>query len=51
VEGARACGVASIGVTWGYGSRAELEAAGATWICERVDALEERLCAWLTAGS
>jgi phosphoglycolate phosphatase len=51
VEGARACGVASIGVTWGYGSRAELEAAGATWICERIDALEARLCAWLAAGS
>ena len=29
VEGARTNGVRSIGVTWGYGSRAELEAAGA----------------------
>lgn len=34
VEGARANGVRSLGVTWGYGDRAELEAAGATWICD-----------------
>lgn len=33
VEGARAVGARSIGVTWGYGSREELEAAGAGWIC------------------
>jgi len=30
VEGARANGLPSIGVLWGFGSRAELEAAGAT---------------------
>lgn len=34
VEGARANGVRSLGVTYGYGDRAELEAAGATWICD-----------------
>ena len=27
----------SIGVTWGYGSRAELEEAGATWIVDSTD--------------
>jgi phosphoglycolate phosphatase len=27
-------GIVSIGVTYGYGSRTELEAAGADWICE-----------------
>jgi phosphoglycolate phosphatase len=34
VEGARANGLRSLGVTYGYGDRAELEAAGATWICD-----------------
>lgn len=34
VEGARANGVASVGVLWGYGSRAELESAGADRVCE-----------------
>jgi phosphoglycolate phosphatase len=34
VEGARANGVRSLGVTYGYGDRAELSAAGATWICD-----------------
>jgi phosphoglycolate phosphatase len=29
VEGAHANGLQAIGVLWGYGSRAELEAAGA----------------------
>jgi phosphoglycolate phosphatase len=39
VEGARANGVRSIGVTWGYGSRAELEAAGADEIVSSVTEL------------
>lgn len=39
VEGARAVGISSIGVTWGFGDRAELEAAGATWICDSPDAV------------
>ena len=42
VFGARANGTYAIGVTWGYGSRAELEAAGADRV---VDELEELLAA------
>jgi phosphoglycolate phosphatase len=42
VRGARACGLAAIGVTWGYGTREELERAGAAWICETPAAV---LCA------
>ncbi|MBE6547445.1 MAG: HAD family hydrolase [Ruminococcaceae bacterium] len=38
VEGAKLCGIHSVGVTWGYGDRAELEAEGATYV---VDAVEE----------
>lgn len=34
IEGARANGVASIGVAWGFGSREELIAAGAGQVCE-----------------
>jgi phosphoglycolate phosphatase len=34
VRGARACGVDAIGVTYGYGSREELEREGASWICD-----------------
>jgi phosphoglycolate phosphatase len=43
VIGARANGVRSIGVLWGYGSRAELEAAGADTIAETVDDLRALL--------
>jgi phosphoglycolate phosphatase len=39
VEAASQCGVASVGVLWGYGSRAELEAAGAGWLAESPRAL------------
>lgn len=35
VDGARANGVSSVGVLWGYGGRDELEAAGATHIAAR----------------
>jgi phosphoglycolate phosphatase len=42
VLGARANGTSAVGVTWGYGSRAELEAAGANRV---VDTLEELLTA------
>jgi phosphoglycolate phosphatase len=38
VQGAQAHGLIAIGVTWGYGSRSELEAAGADHL---VDTLEE----------
>ena len=36
VEGAQAVGIDSIGVLWGFGSREELESAGATHIAEKV---------------
>jgi phosphoglycolate phosphatase len=42
VLGARAQAVAAIGVTWGYGSRSELEAAGADHV---VDTLEQLIAA------
>jgi phosphoglycolate phosphatase len=42
VHGARAHALAAIGVTWGYGSRAELQAAGAHHV---VDTLTELLAA------
>jgi len=32
VEAARACGLVAVGALWGYGSREELEAAGADWL-------------------
>jgi phosphoglycolate phosphatase len=32
-------GLASVGVTYGYGSREELHEAGATWICDDPDAI------------
>jgi phosphoglycolate phosphatase len=34
VVGAKANAVCSVGVTWGYGSRDELEMAGAEVICQ-----------------
>lgn len=34
IVGARGNGVKAIGVLWGYGNRAELEGAGADWLCE-----------------
>ena len=34
VAGARENGLRSLGITYGYGDRAELEAAGATWVCD-----------------
>ncbi len=36
VAGARANGVRSIGVTWGYGGRQELDEAGADLICDGI---------------
>jgi phosphoglycolate phosphatase len=44
IAGARACGVASCGVLWGYGNASELETAGATALVEQPDAL----AAWLS---
>ncbi len=40
VIGAEQCGLDSIGVLFGYGSREELEAAGATYIAETVKDIE-----------
>ena len=37
VDGAKQTGMASIGVLYGYGDRAELEGAGATYIAETVE--------------
>ncbi len=45
VVGAQANSVASIGVLWGYGSRRELEAAGAGRMCSSVAALPRCLFA------
>lgn len=39
VEGARECGIQCIGVTYGYGTREELEQAGAVYIAETVEDL------------
>ena len=39
VEGAKLCGIPCIGVSYGYGSREELEAAGADWIADSVEEL------------
>ena len=43
VLGAKAFGMDSIGVTYGYGSREELAEAGATYICEKVEDIEKLL--------
>jgi len=43
IQGARANRVDSIGVTYGYGGRRELESAGATWICDSAEAVLEVL--------
>lgn len=40
VRGAKKTGIASVGVTWGYGGRAELEAAGADRVVDTVSELE-----------
>jgi phosphoglycolate phosphatase len=37
VAGAAANGIDTIGVTWGYGTRAELREAGARWVCDAPD--------------
>jgi phosphoglycolate phosphatase len=43
IEGAKATGIASIGVRWGYASPGELEAAGADEIVDTVAALRAAL--------
>jgi len=44
IIGARENGICSVGVTWGYGSLAELEEAGATYIINTPDQLQRFLC-------
>lgn len=39
VIGARECGIDCLGVLFGYGSRQELEEAGAAYICEDVESI------------
>jgi phosphoglycolate phosphatase len=51
VDGARAHGVAAIGVTWGYGSRGELELAGADRVVEHFDQLPAAVRQSLGVGS
>lgn len=43
IETARAAGVRSVGVTWGFRSRTELEAAGADRLADRAEAILEAL--------
>ncbi|MFC7432323.1 MULTISPECIES: HAD hydrolase-like protein [unclassified Agrococcus] len=43
VEGAIEAGVEAVAVTWGYGSRAELEASGARHVVDDVDELRRLL--------
>ncbi len=43
IDGAREVGIASIGVLWGYGSRAELSTAGATSLVNNLAELERLL--------
>ena len=45
VEGARANGVACLGVSYGFGSRQELVAAGATKVCDDPSALYDDIVA------
>jgi phosphoglycolate phosphatase len=45
VLGARANGVTALGVSWGYGTRAELEAAGADRVIDRLEELLPALSA------
>lgn len=43
VEGGQANGIDTIGVSYGYGTREELEAAGATYVVDSVEALADVL--------
>ena len=44
VDGAKENGIDSLGVLYGYGDRAEMERAGADFICESVEELTKLLC-------
>ena len=43
VNGAKTCGIPCIGVAWGYAEPGELLSAGAIYLAETVDALEDIL--------
>jgi phosphoglycolate phosphatase len=43
-------GLLPVGVTWGFGTRAELVEAGATIVVDRPDDVVATLAAWLEAG-
>ena len=43
VEGARQNGISTVGVLWGYGTRRELETAGAKYLAEDLAQMEEIL--------
>ena len=43
IQAARAAGMDSIGVTWGAGTKMQLDAAGPTFLCHSVDELSELL--------
>ena len=45
IVGATETGIDSIGITWGYGSHDELQAAGATWIADSIDELYQIITA------
>ena len=47
IIGACACGLDSIGVLYGYGSKEELKEAGATALADSVDALERKIFEFL----
>lgn len=51
VHGAHAAGMACTGVLYGYGSREELQAAGADYLCEDIPALRRLLLPAPKAGS
>lgn len=46
IIGARQVGIHSMGVLFGYGSRAELETAGAEWIAETPEEIAAVICAF-----
>ncbi len=43
IIGAKKCGLDSLGVLWGYGSKDELEEAGADYLCESFENILEIL--------
>ena len=44
IEGAKKCGLDSVGVLYGYGDRDELTASNATYIAEKVEDIKRIIC-------